>query len=213
MAPEDRYAPLPSPANRFRFFIAIQLPLLINYSTRLSSSLSAFERLASSFARVVPGALAGHTNADGLAAKQEKQLHGVSGLASLLKALLSARAISKGLERWADELVSGPSSFRQSRLMLIFRLPQFFLQLWADVFADPVLEAEVQRAEGMAYGTGSRPETIFAPQIAAFTTISARAEDMVVRHIVTEVEQGLKPHLTRLLVVLWTAGALRAGAD
>lgn len=86
----------------------MQLPLLVAYSSRIDSSLNAFERLASSFAKIVPGALAGHaTHPSGLTGpdRETKQLKGVQGLGSLCKALVSVRWVMKAMEEWGDEMV------------------------------------------------------------------------------------------------------------
>lgn len=110
----SRYSPLPSTLHRFLFLTEVQLPLLVAYAARIDSSLNAFERLASSFAKIVPGALAGHAIGPGGVTgpeRETKQLKGVQGLGSLCKALVSVRWVMKAMEEWGDEMVS-PRPFR-----------------------------------------------------------------------------------------------------
>ncbi|KAL7410048.1 TIP-1 family-domain-containing protein [Mrakia frigida] len=176
----DRYSPLPSPQHRFLFFTEVQLPLLVAYSSRISSSLNAFERLASSFAKIVPGALAGHaSNPNGMA--ETTALKGVQGLGSLCKALVSVRWVMKGLEGWGDEM--------------------FFVQLWADINSDASLRVRTAPVEGLpalsAGGLSAIEGTIFDSQISTLGLIAARTEEMLVKHVCHEVEHELKAHLSR----------------
>lgn len=97
----DRYSPLPSFAHRTRFLIHIQLPILEQYYSRVSSSLDAFETLSSALVRAVPGAL----GVEGPKTDSRKLTGGVEGSQRLCKALLSARYVESAMQRWGEEEV------------------------------------------------------------------------------------------------------------
>ena len=98
----DRYSPLPSFAQRTRFLIHVQLPILEQYYSRISSSLDAFETLSSALVRAVPGAL----GVEGTKTDSRKLTGGVEGSQRLCKALLSARYVESAMQRWGEEEVS-----------------------------------------------------------------------------------------------------------
>jgi hypothetical protein len=97
----DRYSPLPSFAHRTRFLIHVQLPILEQYYSRISSSLDAFETLSSALVRAVPGAL----GVEGAKTDSRKLTGGVEGSQRLCKALLSARYVESAMQRWGEEEV------------------------------------------------------------------------------------------------------------
>jgi hypothetical protein len=97
----DRYSPLPSFAHRTRFLIHVQLPILEQYHSRVSSSLDAFETLSSALVRAVPGAL----GVEGSKTDSRKLTGGVEGSQRLCKALLSARYVESAMQRWGEEEV------------------------------------------------------------------------------------------------------------
>lgn len=99
----DRYKPLPRFNHRARFLIAIQIPILEHYHTRISGSLDAFETLSSSIMRVVPGALAGQVGYQG---DNKRLTTGVEGLGRLVKAFVSARWTTIAMQRWGEQIVS-----------------------------------------------------------------------------------------------------------
>lgn len=86
-----------------RFLIAIQIPILEQYHSRISSSLDAFEALSSTLMRAVPGALAGQA---GHQFDKRRLVDGVEGLQRLLKAFVSARWITIAMQSWGEMLVS-----------------------------------------------------------------------------------------------------------
>lgn len=104
----DRYSPLPDFAQRTRFLISVQLPLLEHYLGRIASSLDAFESYSSVFSRAVPGALgvALGTGDGGVKMDTNSLTSGVEGAQRLCKALLSAKYIESAMEAWGEELVS-----------------------------------------------------------------------------------------------------------
>jgi len=104
----DRYGSLPTLRHKYPFLAYVQLPILESYRKRIASSLDAFETLASTFARAVPGALAGHSRENGVGMDTAKMTSGVSGLQRLTKAWISATWIMEAMERWGDEMVSRP---------------------------------------------------------------------------------------------------------
>ena len=99
----DRYQVLPRFHHRARFLIAIQIPILEQYHTRISSSLDAFEALSSTLMRAVPGALAGQA---GHQFDRKRLTDGVEGLQRLLKAFVSARWITMAMQSWGEMLAS-----------------------------------------------------------------------------------------------------------
>jgi hypothetical protein len=101
----DRYASLPTLRHKYPFLAQVQLPILDSYRKRIASSLDAFETLASTFARAVPGALAGHSRENGLGMDTAKMTSGVGGLQRLTKAWISAKWLMDAMERWGDEMV------------------------------------------------------------------------------------------------------------
>lgn len=98
----DRYKPLPRFNHRARFLIAIQIPILEHYHTRISGSLDAFETLSSSLMRAVPGALAGQVGYQG---DTKRLTNGVEGLQRLIKAFVSARWVTIAMQRWGEQIV------------------------------------------------------------------------------------------------------------
>ena len=89
--------------HRARFLIAIQIPILEQYHTRITSSLDAFEALSSTLMGVVPGALAGQ---GGPQFDKKRLIDGVEGLQRLLKAFVSARWITMAMQSWGEMLAS-----------------------------------------------------------------------------------------------------------
>lgn len=98
----DRYKPLPRFNHRARFLIAIQIPILEHYHTRISGSLDAFETLSLSLLSVVPGALAGQVGHQG---DTKRLTSGVDGLQRLIKAFVSARWITIAMQQWGEQTV------------------------------------------------------------------------------------------------------------
>lgn len=103
----DRYKPLPRYTHRARFLIAIQIPILEHYHTRIGGSLDAFETLTSSLMRVVPGSLPGQV---GHQSDTKRLTSGVEGLQRLVKAFVSARWITLAMQVWGENLVGHSSS-------------------------------------------------------------------------------------------------------
>ncbi|KIJ45675.1 hypothetical protein M422DRAFT_227406 [Sphaerobolus stellatus SS14] len=171
----DRYQPLPRFTARTRFLIAVQLPILESYHSRITSSLDAFETLSSSFARVVPGALAGQV---GHGSDARGLTGGTDGLGRLIKAGVSAHYIALEMERWGEDL--------------------FFLELWSEINgraalraraeAHPLLPQPVDEMEASSKGT------IFQELIAQYRALGQRADDMIVSHICSEVESAAKAY-------------------
>jgi hypothetical protein len=101
----DRYRVVPRFHHRARFLIAIQVPILEQYHTRISSSLDAFEALSSTLMGAVPGALTGQA---GHQFDKKRLIDGVEGLQRLLKAFVSARWITIAMQSWGEMLASTP---------------------------------------------------------------------------------------------------------
>lgn len=169
----DRYSSLPSVRFKLPFLARIQLPLLEMYHDRLLGSLDAFETLSSSFMRAVPGALAGHAGHNGLSAEQGQMTSGTAGLQRLCKAWVSAAWLQEVLSRWDDE----PT----------------YIELLAQLKADPSSMRQAQSLPGIRVDG----QAIFGDICKRFEALSARAEEMMIRHISLEVERDLKSHLTR----------------
>ena len=103
----DRYSPLPSQKHRLRFFLSIQLDVLEQYLSRISSSLDAFETLSSALVRAVPGALSSIAMGDSSVNVETQRLTtGIEGAQRLCKALLASKYIQTALQGWGDSMVS-----------------------------------------------------------------------------------------------------------
>jgi RAD50-interacting protein 1 len=112
----DRYRAVPHFHHRARFLIAIQIPILEQYHSRISGSLDAFEALSSTLMRAVPGALAGQA---GHPSDRKRLIDGVEGLQRLLKAFVSARWITMAMQSWGEMLVRDPHlGLREGRSFL-----------------------------------------------------------------------------------------------
>ncbi|ODO11585.1 hypothetical protein I350_00367 [Cryptococcus amylolentus CBS 6273] len=181
----DRYTPLPDLAYRLPFFMTVQMPLLVTYHARVSSSLDAFETISSAFVRAVPGALAGNTRS-GLNIDQKALTSGKAGAERLCKAYLSAEWISEALRQWSDSV--------------------FFIELSSDLQKSTALKWKVQSDPliPQALKTPAIPASddhvsgsIFEVIIDRYSQLSSRAEDMIVKLVTVEVENDLKQHLTR----------------
>ncbi|EUC67173.1 RINT-1 family protein [Rhizoctonia solani AG-3 Rhs1AP] len=175
----ERYQPLPHYNQRARFLITVQVPILEAYYGRISSSLDAFETLSSSFVRAVPGALAGQVGA-GVDAR--KLTSGHEGLQRLLKAYASAFAIKSAMQEWGDSI--------------------FFLELWTEINEKSALRAKVDAHPSLPHTTpASTAEeihgTLFDELISQYVSIVTRAEDMIIRHVCSEVEVELKGYFAK----------------
>ncbi|WVQ71643.1 hypothetical protein IAR50_001183 [Cryptococcus sp. DSM 104548] len=182
----DRYTPLPDLTYRLPFFMNIQMPLLVTYHARISSSLDAFETLSSAFVRAVPGALAGNTRS-GVNIDQKALTSGKGGAERLCKAFLSAEWIGEALRQWSDSV--------------------FFIELSSDLQKSTALKWKVQPDPliPQALKTPAIPASddqpvsgsIFEIITDRYSQLSARAQDMIVKLVTVEVENDLKQHLTR----------------
>lgn len=177
----DRYQPLPRFTARTRFLIAVQLPILEAYHSRISSSLDAFETLSSSFVRAVPGALTGQV---GHGTEARSLTSGTDGVSRLIKAGISAYYIALEMERWGEDL--------------------FFLELWSEINTRATLRAKAeahpllpQPATDDLIPEVAAKGTIFQELVAQYQTLGQRAEDMIVGHICAEIESAAKPYFTR----------------
>ncbi|CAE7218412.1 unnamed protein product [Rhizoctonia solani] len=175
----ERYQPLPHYNQRARFLITVQVPILEAYYGRISSSLDAFETLSSSFVRAVPGALAGQI---GAGVDTRKLTSGHEGLQRLLKAYASASAVKNAMREWGDSI--------------------FFLELWTEINERSALRAKVDAHPSLPHTTpASTAEevhgTLFDELISQYDSVVTRAEDMMIRHICSEVEGELKAYFAK----------------
>ncbi|KAI6134109.1 TIP-1 family-domain-containing protein [Pisolithus croceorrhizus] len=184
----DRYTPLPSFRQRTQFLIRVQVPVLENYHSRISSSLDAFETLSSAFVRAVPGALA----VDTTKTDSKRLTGGVEGSQRLCKALLSARYVENVMRSWGEET--------------------FFLELWAEINRRAYLRARVgahpslPEPNGWSQNVQGAPEgTIFEELIMQYAKLGLRAEDMLIHQICGECETSLKGHFNSLARVACNA--------
>lgn len=88
----------------------MQIPLLEQYSSRLTSSLDAYETLSSALVRAVPGALGvslgmKEDHSSSVNIEHGRFTSGVEGVQRLCKALLSARFIETAMKVWGEDLV------------------------------------------------------------------------------------------------------------
>ncbi|KAG8803228.1 hypothetical protein FRC16_006461 [Serendipita sp. 398] len=170
----DRYKPLPKFNHRAQFLIEIQVSILEHYHTRISGSLDAFETLTSSLMRAVPGALAGQV---GHQYDTRRLTSGVDGLQRLIKAFVSARWITIAMQNWGEQL--------------------FYLELWKEINDRASLR---EKARGHMSLPNPTPDsvvegTLFDELIAQYDTLTARSEDLIVQHVVSETDSALRPHV------------------
>ncbi|KAG0703168.1 RINT-1 family protein [Suillus ampliporus] len=175
----DRYSPLPSFAQRTRFLIHVQLPILEQYYSRVSSSLDAFETLSSALVRAVPGAL----GVEGAKTDSRKLTGGIEGSQRLCKALLSARYVESAMQQWGEE--------------------EFFLELWTEINHRAALRTRAEMHPSLPNSADRRssdaPEcTIFEELITQYTNLVSRAEDMLVSQVCGETEIALRPHFVAI---------------
>lgn len=177
----DRYSPLPSFAHRTRFLIHVQLPIVEQYYSRVSSSLDAFETLSSALVRAVPGAL----GVEGTKTDSRKLTAGVEGSQRLCKALLSARYVESSMQRWGEE--------------------EFFLELWTEINHRAALRTRAEMHPSLPHSADHQsnkndaPEcTIFEELVIQYTKLASRAEDMLVSQVCGETEAALKPHFVAI---------------
>jgi hypothetical protein len=177
----DRYSPLPSFAHRTRFLIHVQLPILEQYYSRISSSLDAFETLSSALVRAVPGAL----GVEGAKTDSCKLTGGVEGSQRLCKAFLSARYVESAMQRWGED--------------------EFFLELWTEINHRAALRTRAEMHPSLPNSADHQssksdaPEcTIFEELITQYTKLASRAEDMLVSQVCGETETALKPHFVAI---------------
>ncbi|KAJ1310280.1 hypothetical protein OPQ81_007020 [Rhizoctonia solani] len=175
----ERYQPLPHYNQRARFLITVQVPILEAYYSRISSSLDAFETLSSSFVRAVPGALAGQV---GAGTDTRRLTSGHEGLQRLLKAYASAFAMKSAMQEWGDGI--------------------FFLELWTEINERSALRAKVDAHPSLPHTTAASTAeevhgTLFDELISQYTSTVTRAEDMMIRHICSEVEGELKAYFAK----------------
>ncbi|KAJ7275473.1 TIP-1 family-domain-containing protein [Mycena haematopus] len=176
----DRYSPLPHFAQRTRFLINVQIPILENYYGRISASLDAFETLSSALIRAVPGALSVSLGRDDGSVRVDahRLTDGVEGVQRLCKAWLSARYMEAAMEGWGEEL--------------------FFLELWTEINRRASLRSQALAASSLpdprAPGSAVPQETVFEELVTQYRGLVHRAEDMIVAQVCGEVEGGLKAH-------------------
>ncbi|THH05559.1 hypothetical protein EW145_g4700 [Phellinidium pouzarii] len=169
----DRYRALPRFLHKTRFLIAVQVPILELYHTRISESLDAFETLSSFLVRAVPGALAGHA---GHGRDSKSMTVGVDGSQRLVKAYVSAKWMAIVMALWGEDI--------------------FFLELWHQICEKASLRSRVEDVDALPNPNDVKDEgTIFAELVAQYDKLTERAENMLVRQICGEVEADLKAHL------------------
>ncbi|KAG8748050.1 hypothetical protein FRC10_009802 [Ceratobasidium sp. 414] len=175
----ERYQPLPHYNQRARFLITVQVPILEAYHARITSSLDAFETLSSAFVRAVPGALAGQV---GVGVDTRRLTSGHEGLQRLLKGYASAYAMKNAMQVWGDSL--------------------FFLELWFEINERSALRAKAEAHPSLPTTSHAQKGeqvqgTLFDELIGQYSSLATRAEDMMIRHICSEVETELKPYFAK----------------
>lgn len=85
----------------------IQVDVLEQYLSRISSSLDAFETLSSALVRAVPGALSSIAMGESSVNVETQRLTtGIEGAQRLCKALLASKYMENALQGWGDSMVS-----------------------------------------------------------------------------------------------------------
>lgn len=78
-------------------------------------------------------------------------------------------------------------------------LSQFYLELWKEINERASLRA---KAEALSSLPTPKPDdvaegTLFDELIVQYATLTARSEDLIVRHVVSEVQSALNTHMRR----------------
>lgn len=169
----------------------IQIPILESYHARIKSSLDAFEMLSSSFVRAVPGALAGQ---GGSGPDTCGLTSGIEGVGKLVKAGVSAYFMAAEMEQWGEDI--------------------FFLELWSEInsraalraraeahplLPDPSTETTSSTAKVEATFNG----TIFQELVIQYRALGGRADEMIVRHVCSEVESASKAYFSRYVAIIY----------
>jgi RAD50-interacting protein 1 len=75
---------------------------------------------------------------------------------------------------------------------------QFFLELWSEINRRASLRARADEhpllPDPEEEDKAALDSTIFEELIAQYSKLASRAEDMLVQHIVSEIESGLRAH-------------------
>jgi RAD50-interacting protein 1 len=135
--------------------------------------------------RAVPGALAGQV---GQGSDTRKLTSGVEGMERLIKAGVSANYIAIEMERWGEDL--------------------FFLELWSEINARAALRARADahpllpdvsgEVTSAVQGVDAASKgTIFQELVTQYRSLAQRAEDMIVRHVCSEVDYASKSYFSR----------------
>lgn len=79
------------------------------------------------------------------------------------------------------------------------RISQFYLELWKEINERSSLRAKAEALNSLPTPVPGDIEegALFDELIAQYATLTARSEDLMVRHVVSEVQGALSAHLRR----------------
>lgn len=105
------------------------------------------------------------------------------------------------MERRRCECPNLPTPSRSALLTLHFPFPpfQFFIQLYSAISQDPILRRQAQPALATPPPSDSTNADLFSADIERYRRLAARSEEALVKLITSEVEAGLRSHLTRYI--------------
>ncbi|KAE9401979.1 hypothetical protein BT96DRAFT_918567 [Gymnopus androsaceus JB14] len=167
----DRYSPLQA-SHTVPASCSLHKYLFWCYTLgRITSSLDAYETLASSLVRAVPGALGvslgvKDDHSSSINVDTNRFTSGVEGVQRLCKALLSSRFVEAAMHTWGEDL--------------------FFLELWTEINQRPALQALARASSVLPVST----------LIAKYQKVGSRSEDIIVQQVCAEIESNLKGHLS-----------------
>jgi hypothetical protein len=78
---------------------------------------------------------------------------------------------------------------------------QFYLELWKEINEHPGLRARAEAHSSLPKpaptATAVAEGTLFDELVSQYATLTARSEDLIIQHTVSEVQSSLRSHLTR----------------
>lgn len=134
----------------------------------------------------------------------EGELKGGDAARRLIAVWGASTYMQSELERWNDDVVSASlfPSLSQSAAdpALPCSLFQFFIQLYSTVSQDPILRRQAQPALDIPSPSESTNADLFSADIERYGRLAARSEEALVKLVTSEVEAGLRSHLTRCVI-------------
>ncbi|KAL9049976.1 MAG: hypothetical protein Q9162_006918 [Coniocarpon cinnabarinum] len=186
---------IPSFSHRFAFFFEVQLDILDLFHSHLSSHLRDFLAMTSAFGRV-----------QGVSARDQADLMGVSGLDRLARVYGSLEYLERAMADWSDDV--------------------FFLEMWAelqstfrspdarDVFAGLLDVSTITDKTSAHLANGSDEDassgSVFDETTGHYAIRRAKAEDAMIETLRSSVKESLRPYSRSASFASTTDGFIEA---